>query len=340
MITIFLKHTIFGFSIILFSSLIIFFSGFKNYYRLIIYSGYLLILINFILHTIGIEAIPKNIIVGDYGNASVLELFNIYTKRVLFYLAPGLQSYGIFVGTYFIISVGKLKYSSDTKVMSLLMCVICLYSLILTDVRGSIFFAFLILLSMVFYDKKLIKYFSSYILLLTLFTFIVLTFSSIIYYNYQTYFEGLSRTTDSLVSYREIIWLLAIQFILKNPLDFIFGYGFMGHYISGVSENYSFLFMNWREPLKASLHNTYLQMIYDCGMIGFSLLVIIIKKVTKKLSSESNKNEFSKIMLWALGYLIISGLTDGSILISNYIAFYLFLMISVPLMNDKINLEK
>ena len=84
MITIFLKHTIFGFSIILFSSLIIFFSGFKNYYRLIIYSGYLLILINFILHTIGIEAIPKNIIVGDYGNASVLELFNIYTKRVLF----------------------------------------------------------------------------------------------------------------------------------------------------------------------------------------------------------------------------------------------------------------
>ena len=42
----------------------------------------------------------------------------------------------------------------------------------------------------------------------------------------------------------------------------------------------------------------------------------------------------------ALGYLIISGLTDGSILISNYIAFYLFLMISVPLMNDKINLEK
>ena len=133
---------------------------------MIIYSGYLLILINFILHTIGIEAIPKNIIVGDYGNASVLELFNIYTKRVLFYLAPGLQSYGIFVGTYFIISVGKLKYSSDTKVMSLLMCVICLYSLILTDVRGSIFFAFdiKILLLSSYFVRILLDRFAKYLL--------------------------------------------------------------------------------------------------------------------------------------------------------------------------------
>ena len=68
---------------------------------------------------------------------------------------------------------------------------------------------------------------------------------------------------------RQFIWIAATQNIVSP--DLILGYGYFGQVTSGLVND--FLFVFGEQNLTPSLHNTYLQYIYDSGYIGFILYV-------------------------------------------------------------------
>lgn len=87
--------------------------------------------------------------------------------------------------------------------------------------------------------------------------------------------RGLSQ--DSLVSLmgRDRLWALAIRYwdTWLDDSQRLVGFGVEGHYRSGASATYAALVAHLSaNPERAGLHNTYLQQLFDGGLIGVALL--------------------------------------------------------------------
>ena len=89
--------------------------------------------------------------------------------------------------------------------------------------------------------------------------------------------QNLSRGED-IASGRTLIWLYAVDFIRDFNLSHLFGFGYMGHAASGLSEQYKHLFYGWNTatPETVSLHNAILQIFIDYGYFGALIFIIIL----------------------------------------------------------------
>lgn len=87
---------------------------------------------------------------------------------------------------------------------------------------------------------------------------------------------------------RQSIWRNSIDYWLNNVQDTferLFGFGQNGQYRSGVSLTYSDLLIGTvRHPERATLHNSYLQQLFDGGIVGWLLLAAGIVWTSIRLS--------------------------------------------------------
>jgi len=97
-----------------------------------------------------------------------------------------------------------------------------------------------------------------------------------------------SATNVASLSNRDIIWSRSINYWFEYVPDAgnqLFGFGQNGQYLSGASRTYRSLLLSvTRYPELGSVHNSFLQQLYDGGLIGLILLVIAIFWTANRLS--------------------------------------------------------
>jgi O-antigen ligase len=89
--------------------------------------------------------------------------------------------------------------------------------------------------------------------------------------------SGLTSDSVSDLAGRSYIWDKALTFWssdVNSPLNILFGYGMQGHYKSGASHQYAgFMSTIFRDTERLlHVHNSWLQMLFDSGLIGMFLM--------------------------------------------------------------------
>lgn len=97
-----------------------------------------------------------------------------------------------------------------------------------------------------------------------------------------------SATNVASLSNRDIIWSRSINYWFEYVPDAgnqLFGFGQNGQYLSGASRTYRSLLLSVsRNPDLGSVHNSFLQQLYDGGLIGLILLFTAIFWTANRLS--------------------------------------------------------
>ena len=288
------------------------------------YLCYLLICyvaMNFILFVLGIQNRTQSVNGGELGVSSLMSLIGIAHERVLFFLAQGFQSFGFIIGLLFIYN-SFMNYR--LPMLKVMISLVCLVVMILGDVRGALFIslisiASIYLLSRIYVRQLNIIVFSGFCIVIAGLILIVIGQASL---------DVVSRDGATVLSGREIIWFFTIAELSETSLfNLITGYGAWSQAISGVSDNYSFIFSNWANPELASYHNAYLQVLMDIGLLGVVIYFVILKDYLSVLSYELYSdfhNKYFKLHLAVIIYYVLFGLFDINLLFYNQMAFYIF----------------
>lgn len=242
-------------------------------------------------------------------NIRVLEYIGFAVKRVNFLIFANFAYYSMLVSLLVLGSFTLVNWSKKGK---LIVYSTGLLTLFLLDARGPMLFLILILI----FQKILLKINSKNLVIFFIGVIVVPFIFSII----SSYFGLGEEGTQELASSRDIIWSFFLTNYDPNILELIFGYGYLGHYISGISEQYEFLFGEWGNSSQISLHNSYLQYLTDLGLLGITILFYISKSTLKRIDFLGNKK--AKLILL---YFLIVGVSEMSIQINNFVNFYLFL---------------
>ncbi|XOV72638.1 MAG: O-antigen ligase family protein [Verrucomicrobiota bacterium] len=279
----------------------------------------LLIAVNFILYLVGIYNINEVINNQNYGSAKVLSLLGYQSSRVVFYFSSGFSSYGLLCVVYIFSSILRRK-SSKSKISYVIctyaLCALAFLSLLLVDSRNAFITLLIAFLTYNSYVSKLI-----FVGLTPVAAYLLVYLDqSIVLLN--SYLIKTSRS-ESLLSGREEIWTNSIEYIFQNYKMFIIGNGLYGQATSGLSVAcYVNLFADWNtsRPEWASLHNNFLQLVTDIGIVGaiifyFLLMTFVVKNKLKKLSCS------------LLLILCVGGYVDVTIGLYNYLLFILFFFI-------------
>lgn len=248
----------------------------------------------------------------EIGEAVLLSYFNLHMDRVQFFLAQGINSFGAFLGlllTFSLIGYFKVK----RNLFYLFGIIISFFSLILTDSRGSLIYSFFICFILVFFvsrDKRP-KFLLTIPIIGVVGPFVILALLSFL--ASTSYAEYFSRSSGDLVTgnSRSIIWAISSSEFLRFDLNHIFGYGEYGHYGSGVSQKYGFLFGRWENGEMMHPHNTLISFALDYGYFGLILLLLLqfhVLSIIKNLWSK-----FYYLWLFVVGsfsYFSLVGISE------------------------------
>lgn len=289
------------------------------------------IALNVILHIMGLSG-SMDIYNDRYGKALVLGYFGLEMERILFPLAPGITSFGIISGLSFITGYYFLKRKIyNNKIIAILVIITSFFALITTDSRGAIFSVIITLILISLYTLSLNNK-GKYLVLPIFILLSLFTYNILISIPNFSVMESLSRGED-IASGRTIIWFHTFDFIRDYNLSHLFGYGYMGHVASNLSERYKYLFFGWdtSTPEKVSLHNALLQIFIDYGYIGTLLFVVILYFSLKYCHRLYKHSKYSPIIafLSVIIYLSVSGLFSLSYNIYFFHCFIPFLAIVI-----------
>ncbi len=292
----------------------------------------LIIILNILLYFLNIKV--HHSLIGAYGNYSntFAQLFNINIQRTIFYFASGYQSYGMFAGLtslFFILKVlSNNKIFKMTNLFSFIVILSGIFTIILTDTRGTFFF---LLLIVVFSQFKFLRKFKSeyLIIFLPILAVVFLVFYSIALQYFSNIFSQFSRS-GTIITGREYIWLKSIEFLFDPKVNQLLGYGYFGQAASGMSYSYSWMFNTWLtdHPEYASVHNFFLQHIYDIGYIGIITLQLVLFKSFKIINSNRDI-EYLNIIFYLIIFIVLSGTTDLSINVYNQPVFFVSIVLFV-----------
>lgn len=240
------------------------------------------VFINLFLYLIfGIQSENYSVNQGNFGLSSLMQLIGLSSPRVMFFFSPGFQSFGFICGVGALLCIifffEKLELNQfKQSFFWAIMIIIIILAMMISDSRGAILSLFISVFLYLFNRLKLISWKSlilaSIIFLLT-FLFTSGSLTSILYDSAST------RGSDSIISGRELIWLFGYDAITTASVyNILFGYGIWGSAISGVSYDYAFIFSEWENPELASLHNMYLQLVFDIGVIGLIFFILALKR--------------------------------------------------------------
>lgn len=311
--------------------------------KAIIYSVLVLVATNLFLYTININ--PKDTIYLAKYPAQLLSIFGFQASRVLFPLATGINNYGVFIGIGLISSVilWVSQKKGKTWIILSLSVAICLISLIMVDSRGPIIFS-LVTLFIIFLPKRyflIVRWVPFLVSLLPIYLFLIpqdLVQASFSFMNRESIdFQSPLEISESqkcdifnqnltgVLSNRPVIWNAGFSDLANFNTNHIWGYGFRGQIISGISSKYSCLFLSHVRNNVAGLHNIWLQQVFDTGYIGAIILMICIISSVITFSTDRDHHNTSRTLLGILLYCLLVGSMEA-IFTPDYIYVYLILI--------------
>ncbi len=296
------------------------------YYGIVIY-----VAVNVITYFLGLSNQDELYITSR--PAIMLQFFNIISSRVLFPLASGINSFGIIAGASLCISVLLSVYSKSIKdkIIGITGSGFSIFAILVTDCRGSLFFAIFTLCIALILPKKIILIFRWLPIFAPLIPFIYIFIQRNIPF---WIIQGLLRTpffgNVDLLSGREYIWTTIINHFEEFRFLHLFGYGYHGEAISGLAQDYSYLFTNFVNSEWVTGHNYFLQTLLEIGYLGILIALWLLIKITTSLANEleEDPNEITNIVLFFLMiYFILAGTTETVLTTYHLELFYIFMLI-------------
>lgn len=128
---------------------------------------------------------------------------------------------------------------------------------------------------------------------------------------------------------RAPIWRYAFDELQYIKLVHFVGYGSFGRIASGISYYYA---KPWQNPETISLHNGYIEMLFDTGYLGLAIFLFLIVNAIRELTSrrklKSNTDD-CYIAKPILIFLILSNLLSPIIYINNNLIFFIFVLVNL-----------
>lgn len=211
----------------------------------------------------------------------------------------------------FIIQLSKIK-SSVLKVLTIISFILGLVALILTFSRSAWVAACIGLLLVLAYQKK--NYW-----IIGLLVVIGLFICAL------PYFQTLTPESES-VAVRNELNIAAVKMFSSSPVHVVFGVG-LGNFLINlpyVSSGRQIFFL---QPV----HNIYLLLLAETGVIGISLVLFLLWSLSKKLFA----NRFSFPLLISLSLYLCLGLVDHYPLTLQQGQLFLTILLSLSLVYNK-----
>ena len=302
--------------------------GLKWLYLIIIYFSYYVyfkyyhLSTNLILLTYAVSLSIGAILSFNFVDPSLLG-YNLLSDdfRGSIDVLGGYNTFGVLaaIGIIIFFHFAQSSKNISIKLIYILGIILLFYALISTLSRGGFVSFFL---GFLFYNilSKSLRTFIYFLLPIVLFISIFI-FSSDIditgLINRYTFFE------DATGSGRTVLWSYILSSI-NNPINIIFGHGAgsLGFYTS-VTEGLSY-------SLFETSHNTYLDILYEFGMIGITVFMLFIYRIYLKLQNIEDTEEY-KILITIFLVIFLSMFFDsymGSLQISAIFSLFFALLSS------------
>lgn len=285
-------------------------NAFSILLKTIIYPMGLLVIVNFSLWLANIRFTELQV-VEEGGKAVMLSSLGIDMDRVFFPLSGGgLNTFSDLLGAFLVFCITILIYKK-LAFKFLLITFVTLATMLMIDSRSFLInavIAVIIVFALGKFRKLNILKFSPIILIIS--PFFLLTYLPIFYKSLAINFLRDTESKDS--SDRLIIWGKTIIEISNFKIQHIFGYGEFGHFASGASKQWAYLFSSWTNPDYVGSHNTFFSIVFDYGYIGVIIyFLLILRSIKSALVIWANDQKiFATAILAFWVYYLFSGATE------------------------------
>jgi len=306
----------------------------KNVVFFIILPFALFAIANWVLYLLKIKVLESSSVANESTTQSLLLAgLGININRIEFPLVKGINSYSIYVGGVLALSLPLFLWSKKYRLITGASSFIFLITLLSTDSRGAFIYPVLISAFIFFFKKKenLSKRFRLLSFLVVVGPLFFLTILSLAA-NVKG-LEFLSRSDEDFKTgnSRLIIWGFSLAEFLNFKLVHIFGYGLYGHYGSGASKLWAYLFSGYKDPeLSASSHSSFFTLLFDYGYVGLiTYITLLYQQLSKIIFIWKQQPLVASAFLSFMLYNIIAGITEavGGMNLLNYM--FLFFMVCI-----------
>lgn len=244
---------------------------------------------------------------ADGGQNLTLAMLGFDTVRAKFPMAYGINAYGNVVGVALIFSLYLCVSARGPLWRSIHLAglLVCVTSLLLVESRGALGALFIASLWITFMAAKADR-----------FAILAAPFSPLLLYGLVgllgaiPFLGALVRGGDSssfgsVVTDRDIIWLVAANDLLHFKWGDIFGSGLYGNVANGMFSQYEFLFSS-RNTFH-TLHNFGLQTVVDIGYIGFVISLVVAWRATGRTAMNRMRSSEGQLIRAVVVFLFITG---------------------------------
>lgn len=288
----------------------------KEFWRAIYSAIAIILIINFLLFCFGInESVWINLGLNNYQRLPqklrIVETLNFNFYRSGFFIFNNFAYYSMLIGFLLIgIKTGIYNPKMIQKISLLFMGFM---TIIILDARGPALFLFITFL----FSKLITKLQTWHFRII----FLALLGSPVIYLVLFVLTGMNPENFNDISSSRGVLWGSFVLNYQPNIYNFLFGYGFLGQKISGISQAYEYLFSDRGTAASIiSLHNTYLQYLLDLGFSGIIMFYLVIKRTFMKIE-KLNLVQFKPALIF---FLAIGTLEMGTI--PNNLIVYILLI--------------
>lgn len=262
---------------------------------------------------------------GDFsgnfnGYASLAGLLGYQLERPLFYFSNGVNHYGVILGFCLVLVFcwyRDLSGSFSSLIGIFLKGWVVVHLLLLIfiiDSRGAVLGVF-----GAYFGSKLFGFSRIYNYLLLLIPILIPLIGILILF-IVTSSVPFMRDGSTLFSHRESVWMIGISGLGELPTTkLIFGSGASGYMNYSFGEEIASFFSN-RDNNVGSLHNAYLQLIYEFGLFGIFLFVASYVWVLRRLATRNLLFRLSPLF----SYFFIVSATEAILSLG-----YFFILISL-----------
>lgn len=250
----------------------------------------------------------------DIGKCVLLSYLGIDINRVHFPFSSGINNFASITGFFLTLVITLLFSNFKHRIHYVFFCFIFVVVLLLTDSRSALFFP-LVSVSMLFIFRlfKIKQWFFYFLPIVPLLSPLILL-SALEIFQDSDLVNLVSRESEDTTTAngRILIWGVSLSNLMEFKLIHLIGYGEYGHYASGASKDWAFLFKRWQNGHLATPHNTILMTIFDYGYLGLVSIILVFRDfVFKTLQYWKSNILYANISFCSLLYIILIGTTES-----------------------------
>jgi hypothetical protein len=263
------------------------------------------VIVNFAAYIAGVRApVDPN---ATYGEASMLGALHIAFGRSAMPLTPGLNGGGMMAAIGFVISLLLIpKYQRRGRLLLASAAGISIATILMTDSRAALVVSLTTVMLLWLLPRFARRGLAVAALLLPVMPMIVIWAVNRV----EPILSNFTRTPgDTSTPGRMEIWAAVIDKLMHPGLgaglfEQLFGYGFYGQVVSGVSYEYGYLFYGPSASYR-SAHSLVLQTLLNQGIVGLGVLIAVTWFVLRSAIDRSQADPSSSGLAIAGGFICI-----------------------------------